>query len=79
MAGYVVRFAGAALVALFACGAASPSQADTGAVRVVFTKGGFVVGVGHGVLTFKGRHYPFRGTQRAGAGLPPLSGGLLFC
>jgi len=38
------------------------SQAETGAVRVVFTKGGFIVGVGggRGVLTFRGHHYPFR-------------------
>lgn len=38
------------------------SQADTGSVRVVFTKGGFIVGVGggRGALTFHGRHYPFR-------------------
>ena len=37
------------------------SQAETGAVRVVFTKGGFIVGVGggQGVLTFRGHHYPF--------------------
>jgi hypothetical protein len=50
------------LIALFACGAASPSRAETGTVRVIFTKGGFIVGVGsgNGVLTFKGRHYPFR-------------------
>jgi len=66
MRNYPVRFLraflGAALLALFACGAASPSQADTGTVRVVFTKGGFIVGVGggNGVLTFKGRHYPFQ-------------------
>ncbi len=39
----------------------APSAAETGAVRVVFTKGGFIIGVGggHGVLTFRGRHYPF--------------------
>ena len=39
----------------------TPSQAETGAVRVVFTKGGFIVGVGggNGVLTFRGHHYPF--------------------
>jgi len=38
------------------------SQAETGAVRVVFTKGGFIVGVGggRGVLTFRGHRYPFR-------------------
>jgi hypothetical protein len=37
------------------------AQAETGAVRVVFTKGGFIVGVGggEGVLTFRGHHYPF--------------------
>jgi hypothetical protein len=37
------------------------AQAETGAVRVVFTKGGFIVGVGggEGVLTFRGRHYRF--------------------
>src|SRR5580698_9629316 len=37
------------------------SRAETGSVRVVFTKGGFIIGVGggHGVLTFRGRHYPF--------------------
>jgi len=40
----------------------SAAQAETGSVRVVFTKGGFIVGVGggEGVLTFRGRHYPFR-------------------
>ena len=38
-----------------------PSRADTGQVAVVFTKGGFIVGVGagEGVLTFKGKRYPF--------------------
>jgi hypothetical protein len=38
------------------------SQAETGAVRVVFTKGGFIVGVGggRGVLMFRGHRYPFR-------------------
>jgi hypothetical protein len=47
---------------MFACGVASPSRADTGAVRVIFTKGGFIVGVGsgRGVLVFKGHRYPFR-------------------
>ena len=32
-----------------------------GTVSVVFTKGGFIVGVGagQGVLTFRGKHYPF--------------------
>jgi hypothetical protein len=66
MRNYPVRFLGvflgAALLALFAFGLASPSQADTGTVRVVFTKGGFIVGVGsgNGVLYFRGHRYPFR-------------------
>ena len=39
----------------------SAAQAETGSVRVVFTKGGFIVGVGggQGVLTFHGHQYPF--------------------
>lgn len=41
--------------------ATTSSQAETGDVRVVFTKGGFIVGIGggRGVLTFRGRNYPF--------------------
>src|SRR5437899_6258577 len=40
---------------------ATPALAEVGAVSVVFTKGGFIVGVGggRGVLTFRGRRYPF--------------------
>jgi hypothetical protein len=47
---------------LLACGLTSPSKADTGTVRVVFTKGGFIIGVGggHGVLYFHGHRYPFQ-------------------
>ncbi|MBR1156975.1 MULTISPECIES: hypothetical protein [unclassified Bradyrhizobium] len=52
-----------ALVALLAgvAGYSTPSRAETGQVAVVFTKGGFIVGVGggEGVLTFKGKRYPF--------------------
>jgi len=46
---------------LMSAGVATPSLADTGAVRVVFTKGGFIVGVGggQGVLSFRGKNYPF--------------------
>ncbi len=54
--------AGTAL-ALLACANVMPAaQAETGAVRVLFTKGGFIIGVGggQGVLTFRGHHYPFR-------------------
>ncbi|UPK08415.1 hypothetical protein [Bradyrhizobium sp. 170] len=38
-----------------------PASAEIGTVRVVFTKGGFIVGVGggEGVLTFRGKNYPF--------------------
>ena len=62
MSKYRPRFLGVALVLLSAFGLASSSRADTGTVRVVFTKGGFIVGVGggHGVLTYHGQHYPFR-------------------
>lgn len=47
---------------LISAGIATTSYAETGAVRVVFTRGGFIVGVGggHGVLTFRGHHYRFR-------------------
>lgn len=51
----------AALGLMGATSLATPSLAETGSVRVVFTKGGFIIGVGggHGVLTFHGHHYPF--------------------
>src|SRR5437763_8705759 len=52
-----------ALVALLigAAGVSTPSRAETGQVAVVFTKGGFIVGVGggEGVLVFRGKGYPF--------------------
>jgi hypothetical protein len=52
-----------ALVALLAgvAGFGSPSRAETGQVAVVFTKGGFIVGVGggEGVLLLRGKRYPF--------------------
>jgi hypothetical protein len=50
-----------AVVGLLASGLATATHAETGSVRVVFTKGGFIVGVGggNGVLTFRGHHYPF--------------------
>jgi hypothetical protein len=37
------------------------AHAETGAVSVVFTKGGLIVGVGggEGVLTLRGKRYPF--------------------
>jgi len=52
-----------ALVALLAgvAGISTPSRAETGQVAVIFTKGGFIVGVGggEGVLILRGKHYPF--------------------
>lgn len=51
------------LVALLAgvAGISTPSRAETGQVAVVFTKGGFIVGVGggEGVLVLRGKRYPF--------------------
>jgi hypothetical protein len=53
----------AGLVALFASvvGFSTASRAETGQVAVVFTKGGFIVGVGggEGVLMLRGKKYPF--------------------
>ena len=42
-------------------GISTPSRAESGQVAVVFTKGGFIVGVGsgEGVLFFRGQRYPF--------------------
>jgi hypothetical protein len=61
MRNYQTRLLGAALALLLACGVASPSRAETGEVRVDFTKGGFIIGVGggHGALFFRGHRYPF--------------------
>jgi hypothetical protein len=61
MRNHLFRLFGVALTVLSAFGLASPSKAATGAVRVVFTKGGFIVGVGggNGVLYFQGHRYPF--------------------
>jgi len=51
----------AALGFLASVSLATPSLAETGQVAVVFTKGGFIVGVGggQGVLLFRGKKYPF--------------------
>ena len=42
-------------------GISTPSLAETGQVAVIFTKGGFIVGVGggEGVLVLRGKRYPF--------------------
>ncbi|MDI4234771.1 hypothetical protein AAFX91_16250 [Bradyrhizobium sp. 31Argb] len=51
----------AVLAMLGLAGLSTPSRAETGQVAVVFTKGGFVVGVGggEGVLILRGKRYPF--------------------
>jgi hypothetical protein len=52
-----------ALVALLVgvAGISTPSRAEVGQVAVVFTKGGFIIGVGggEGVLVLRGKRYPF--------------------
>jgi hypothetical protein len=58
----ISRMAQVALVVLSPLlGSTTACLADTGTVSVVFTKGGFIVGVGggQGVLIFHGRKYPF--------------------
>jgi hypothetical protein len=56
------RFQVALLALLLSAGLTTTTWAETGSVRVVFTKIGLVAGVGagHGILTFRGRNYPFR-------------------
>jgi hypothetical protein len=51
----------AAVALLLLTGFTTASFAETGMVSVVFTKGGFIVDVGggQGVLTFRGKRYPF--------------------
>ena len=53
----------AAVIALFgivALAAPTPSQAQSGTVRIEIVKAGFIVGVqgGSGTLTYKGKRYP---------------------
>jgi hypothetical protein len=58
---HLIRFVGVASILLSLVALATPSRAETGTVRVVFTNGGFIIGVGggNGVLYFRGRSYPF--------------------
>ena len=57
---YTTRIALLALLA-GAAGFSTPSWAETGQVGVIFTKGGFIVGVGggEGLLILRGKRYPF--------------------
>jgi hypothetical protein len=55
--------AGLAMLVLFVAGSPTPLQAQAmGEVSVVFAKAGLIVGAGagRGVLTYRGRDYPFR-------------------
>jgi hypothetical protein len=56
-----MRFTTTLAAAMLAAGLTlTPSMADTGYIRAVVTKGGFIVGVGGGTgtLMFRGRQYP---------------------
>jgi len=57
---YRIGWVGLTILAM-SIGAATPSLAVTGAVRVTVTKAGFIVGAGggKGILTFRHRNYPF--------------------
>ena len=57
---YTTRIALLAMLA-GATGFSTPSWAETGQVGVIFTKGGFIVGVGggEGLLILRGKRYPF--------------------
>jgi hypothetical protein len=46
---------------LWLAGISTTLHAETGSVAVVFTKGGLILGAGggEGVLTFRGKNYPF--------------------
>ena len=53
---------GAMLGLMAVASLSTASRAETGSIRVVFAKVGFIVGAGggRGVLTFRGHNYPFR-------------------
>jgi len=56
-----IKYCAAALfAAMMVFAVASPSQAETGTVRITITKAGFIVGVGggSGTLRFHGHSYP---------------------
>ena len=53
-------YAAVATLLVGLAGFSTPSRAETGQVAVVFTKGGFIVGVGggEGVLLYRARNIP---------------------
>jgi hypothetical protein len=58
---FATRLALAVLLAGTSVFSSTASRAETGQVAVIFTKGGFVIGVGggEGVLVLHGKRYPF--------------------
>ena len=58
---FAARLALTVLLSGVAAFTGTPSRAETGRVGVIFTKGGFILGVGsgEGVLILHGRQYPF--------------------
>jgi len=56
-----MRIVQLALAGMLVTGLTTVARAETGQVAVVFTKGGFIVGVGggEGVLVLRGKRYPF--------------------
>lgn len=61
MTKFAKRLAVTLLLTGIAAFTGTTAQAETGQVGVIFTKGGFILGVGggEGVLVLHGRHYPF--------------------
>ena len=59
--GRTTNYAAFATLLVGLAGFSTPSRAETGQVAVVFTKGGFIIGVGggEGVLLLRGKKYPF--------------------
>lgn len=57
----IAKYVALAATLAVAAGFSTPSRADTGQVAIVFTKGGFIVGIGggEGVLLYRGHKYPF--------------------
>ncbi len=55
------KYLALAITLAVTAGFSTPSRAETGKVAIVFTKGGFIVGIGggEGVLLYRGHKYPF--------------------
>ena len=64
-----MKFALSVLAAAVLAGARTPSHAETGSVRIIITRVGFVVGGGTGTLHLRGKRYQLR---VSGVGAGPL-------